>query len=159
MAQNLEMKRTVHPHDLGVAARYEQAQERELGAAVVTPFHLHEMRQDMSLQVIDFDDRLGRGDGQTLGKRGPDQQRTQQAGSPRESNRIDIRQRHASLFQRLRHDRQDVLLVRPGRQFGDHTAIAPVDLLGGHHVGEEIFVAQHGGGSIVAGRFYTENKD
>ena len=159
MPQDLEMQRIVHPDDLRMAARDQQAEERELRATVVAALHLDEMGKDMSLQVIDFDDRLARGDSQSLGERGPHQQRAQQAGAARKGDGIDLVHRHFGPAERLRNDRQDILLVRPGSQFGNHTSILAVDLLGGHHVGEEVFVAQDGGRGVVAGRFDSEDND
>ena len=129
VTQDLEMQRVVHPYDLRVTARHKQAEERELRAAVVTAFHFHEVGENMPLQVVDLDDGFVGSDSQAFGERSTDQQRAQQARTARKGDGIDIGQRHAGLFQCFGHDRQDVLLVGPGCQFGNDAAIAPMDIL------------------------------
>ena len=134
-----------------MSARNKQTKEGELRTTVLPSLHFHEMREDMSLQMVHFDDRLARSGSQALGERRTDQERSQQAGAAGKSDGIHLVERHIGLTERFRNDRQDVLLVGTGSQFGDYAAITAVDLLGGHHVGEQIFVAQDGCGRVVAG--------
>ena len=111
------------------------------------------MRQDMSLQVIDFDDGLFCGQCQTLGERGAHQQRAEQARSARKGDGIHVGHRDARHFQGFGDHRQDVLLVGAGGQLRDHAAIAAVHFLRSHHIGQQKGVAKDGRGGVVAGGF------
>ncbi len=153
MSQDLEVQRVIDPDDLGVAAGYEQAQEREVGTAVVPALDLYEMRKDMSLQMIDFDDGLVRGKGQSLGERGSDQERAEQARAARKGDGIHRVHVDAGHPQSFGNHWQDVLLVGAGSQFRNDAAIAPVNLLRSHHVGQQICVAKDGRRGVVTRRF------
>ena len=76
-------------------------------------FFYHEMRKDVSLEMVDLDQRLAGRKSQSLGKRHSDQQGAQQSGSTRECDGIDIFHSDSRLFQGLVHNRHYVLLMCP----------------------------------------------
>ena len=63
----------VHPYDLRVSARHQQADKRECRLAVFFAFHSDKMGHHIRLQMIYIDQRYIERRGKTLGKRGPDQ--------------------------------------------------------------------------------------
>jgi hypothetical protein len=56
-------------------------------------------------------------------------------------------------IQGLFHHWDDVLLVCPGGQFGDHPAKGPVHVLVRNEVGKDLTVPQNRSGSIITGGF------
>ena len=67
-----------------------------------------------ALQMIDLHQRNVVGDRESFGERYAHQKRSQQTGAARESDRVDLVDRHAGLFQGRIDYRDDILLVGPG---------------------------------------------
>ena len=147
----------VYAHDLRVAARNEQAEEGKLRLPVLRAGHLHEVRKDMPLQVVDLDDGFTGSHRKPFGEGGSHQQRAQQARAAGESQRIHLLHPDTRLIQRLRYHRHDILLVRTRREFRHDAAVTAMHLLRGHLVGEQVFVADDGSGGVVTGGFNSEN--
>ena len=72
-----------------------------------------EMREDVSLQVVDLDHRDVAGDGKSLGERHADEQRTHQSRAAREGDGVELRGVDSGLPERRVHDGDDVLLMGP----------------------------------------------
>jgi len=90
-----------------------------------------EMREDVSLQVIDLDHRDVAGDRQPLGERHAHEQRSDQSGAAREGDGVQLVGRDAGLPERRIHHGDDILLVGPRGQLGDHAAVLDVHGLRG----------------------------
>lgn len=116
-----------------------------------------EIGEDMGLQMIDFNHRKLPGDGESFGERGAYQQGTQQPGTAGERDCVYFLRGDVRFLQRLVHDRYDVLLMRPGSQFRDDSAIRFVDFLAGDDIAQHDAVFENGSRSVVAGRFYPED--
>ena len=158
-ADDLHFEGRIHAHDLRVAAAHEQAEERESGVRQRAVLKVDEMRKYVSLKVIDLDHRDVVRDGKPLGERHAHQQRTQQSGAAREGDGVDLFGRQSGLLERRVHHGNDVLLVRPRSQFGDHAAVFDVDGLRGDDVRQQHVVAYHGGGCVVARGFDAQNSN
>ncbi len=76
---------------------------------------------------------------------------------PRVKAMASILRAHARLLERRVHDGNDVLLVRPRGQFGDHAAVFDVNRLRGDDVRQQDVVAEHGGRCVVTRGFDAEN--
>lgn len=150
------MQRTVHPHYLGVTARDQQSQERELRTAVLLALLPDEMREDMPLQMVDIHQRLVYGQRKSLGERHPHEQRAQEAGAAGISYRIYLLRSHPGLVQGLADHRHYILLMGAGCQFGHHPAVSAVHLLRGHHIGQQGLTPQHRCRRIVTRRFNSK---
>ena len=137
----------------------QQAEERESGVRQRAVLKVDEMRKYVSLKVIDLDHRDVVRDGKPLGERHAHQQRTQQSGAAREGDGVDLFGRQSGLLERRVHHGNDVLLVRPRSQFGDHAAVFDVDGLRGDDVRQQHVVAYHGGGCVVARGFDAQNSN
>ena len=140
-----------------MASRHEQAEEREARVREFPVRQVDEMREDMSLQVVDLHHRYVERQGQSLGERDADQQRSEQAGPAREGDAVDLRGRNPRLLNGRIDHRDDVLLVRTRGQFGDYAAVFAVHLLRGDHVRQERGVADDGRRRVVARRFDAQD--
>ena len=74
-----------------------------------------------------------------------------------EGDGIDLPDGEPGLSECRVDHRDEVLLVRPRSQFGDHAAVFYVHGLGGDHVRQQQVVADHGSRRIVARGFDAEN--
>ena len=72
-----------------------------------------EVREDVALQVVDFDHRNIAGDRKALGERHAHQERSHQSGAARESDGVELRSVDPGLPERRVHDGNDVLLMGP----------------------------------------------
>ena len=120
-------ERRVHAHDLRVSSAHEQTQKREIGMGQLPVGKVDEVREDVSLQVVDLHHRDVAGDGESFGERHPHEQRSQQTRSAREGDGVEFVGRDARFAQRRVHHRHDVLLVGARGQFGDHAAVFDVN--------------------------------
>ena len=134
LSQDLVFQRACHLDYLRVTAGNEKTEVREGGLVHGLVGLPDEIRQDMALQVIHHHHGDVQRKGQRLGEGGTDQERAQQARPPGEGNRRKFFRLHHGLAQRLRDDRDDILLVGTGSQFRYHPAEVLVDLLGGDDI-------------------------
>ena len=156
-ADDLHIERRIHAYDLRMPAADQQAEEREAGMGQFAVGQVDEVREDMPLQVVDLDHRDVVRHREPLGERYPDEQRTQQPGAAREGDGVYLRDGKPGLSECRVDHRDDVLLVCPRSQFGDHAAVFYVHGLGGDHVRQQQVVADHGSRRIVARGFDAEN--
>ena len=129
LAQDVVGQRAVHPHNLGIAAGNQQAQVRERWLPHGHAFLPYKTGQDVPLQMIDHHHGNVQGKGKRLGEGCPHQERAQQSRAAGKGNGREFLRRHAGLPQRLRYHGDDVLLMRPRRQFRHHAAKVLVHLL------------------------------
>ena len=113
-ADDLHVERTVHFYDLGMSSADQQAEERKVGVRKLSVGQVQKVGEDVPLQMIDLHQRNVVGDRESFGERYAHQERSQQAGAARESDRVDLVDRHAGLFQGRIDYRDDILLVGPG---------------------------------------------
>ena len=99
------------------------------------------------------------GHGQPLGERHPHQQRPQQAGTPRKGNGIHIVGRQTGILEGGIDHGNDVLLMGPRSQFGNHAAVLHVYGLRSDDIGEHSRAAQYGSRRVVTRGFDTQNDD
>ena len=111
----------------------------------------------MPLQVVDHYHGNVQGQRKRLGEGGAHQQRPQQARAAGESDGRKPGSLHAGPFQCFGHHGDNVLFVGTGRKFGHDAAKVLVDLLRGDYIGQQDAVPDHGGGSVVARRFYAKD--
>ena len=76
---------------------------------------LHEMREDMPLQMVDVNERNTQRQCQPFGKRRTDEQGAQESRATGESNRREVGLLHSGTFESRIDHRQDILLMRPTR--------------------------------------------
>ena len=102
-----------------------------------------EMSHDMSLQMIDINERDFQAARQPLSKAHAHKQR---AHEPRATGESDGRQlffRNTRTLNGLVHYRYHILLMCSAGQLRDHTAIGAVNLLRGRHVAQQHTIAKH----------------
>jgi hypothetical protein len=137
----------------GVAAGRDQAHERRLDRV-----GLEEVGGDVTLEVVDGDQRQPAGRGQRLGGGDADEQRAHEAGALGDRDAVDAVEGRLRLRQRVVDDRVDELEVVARRDLRHHAAEAVVDALGGDDVGEYLAaVADDGGTGVVAGSLERED--
>jgi hypothetical protein len=115
---------------------------------------------DVTLQVVDRDERLAERIGQGLGVADADQQGSREARALGYGDGIEVCHGHAGLtYGRLNH-RHNGAEVLAGGELRDDAAVGRVDRdLGGHYVGESAGAAgHHGGGGLVAGALDPEDE-
>ena len=156
-ADDLHFERGVHAHDLRVAAAHQETQERKVRMGQRAVPKVDEVREDVPLKVVDFDHRDVAGDRKPLGERHAHEQRSDQPRAAREGDGVDPVGGDARLLERRVHDGDDVLLVGPRGQFGDHAAVFDVNRLRGDDVRQQDVVAEHGGRGVVTRGFDAEN--
>ena len=100
--------------------------------------------------MIDLDQRNVACNGQSLGERGADQQRTEQTGTARKGYGIDFVGCYTGLFERGVDGRDDILLMRPRSEFGNDAAVLFVYRLRGYDTRQQSGVAQYGCRCVVA---------
>ena len=102
------------------------------------------MREDVSLEVVDFDERDLKSLGETFGEGYADEEGAEKAGASSEGDGVDVGEVDARLFDGGGYDWHDVLLVGAGGEFWDDASILAMDFLGCYYVGEEVLVAEDG---------------
>src|SRR5690348_8880514 len=112
-----------HVEEQRVAAAREQAQERRLNSV-----RLEVERGDMAAEMIDRHEREPARPRDRLGRREPDEQRTDEAGPLRDGDLLDVIERRARVRQRLAHDGGDELEMPPRGDLRDDAAEAGVQL-------------------------------
>ena len=133
-----------------MSATYQKAEERIGGVGQLAVGQIHEVREDMSLQVVYLHHRNVICNGQSFGKRCTHQQRAEQSRASREGYGVDFIGRNASLLEGCIYHGDDVLLVRTRGELGYHTAIFYVHGLRGNYVRQKCRVAYYGSRCIVA---------
>ncbi len=156
-AEDAHVARRIHAHDLGVAAAHPQAQEREAGVGHGAVRQVDEVREDVAPQVIDLDQGDVVRERQALGERHAHHERSEQSGAPRERDGIEFVRSDSGFAQRGVHHGDDVLLVGPRRQLGDHAAVLHVHGLRGDDVRQQHVVAQYRRRGVVARRFDAQD--
>ena len=151
-ADDLHFERRVHLYDLGVTAAHQQAEERKVGVGELPVGEIEEVREDVSLQMVDLHHRDVAGDGEPFGEGDAHHERPEQAGAAREGDGVELVGRDARLLQGGVDHGDDVLLVGPGGEFGNHAPVLHVDGLRRDDVGQQYVVADHGGRGVVARR-------
>ena len=142
-----------------MTARHQQTQERESRMCQLPVGQIDEMGRNVPLQVIDVHHRNIQRQRQPLGERNPDHQRAEQSRPAGKSDPVQILQVDAGLPDRRIDHRNDVLLMRPRRQLRDHAAVLAVNVLTGNNVRQQRPAPNHRGGSIVARRFDTQDRN
>ncbi len=95
---------------------------------------------------------------QPLGRRDPDQQCTDEAGSAGDRDQIELGQGSAGDPQGVVDDVADQLQMVSRGDLGHDSAVAIVDPLGGDHVGEDLtLVGDDRGAGVVAACFQRED--
>ena len=156
LAEYLEMQRVVDAYYLRVASAHEQAQVRERRLPHRLVRLPDEIGKYMALEVVHHDYRDVEGEPHSLGERSPDKQRAEKPGTAGECDCRELRRTYRSPRQGLADHRHYVELMRAGCKFGHDSAVSAVHVLARDHVREQVAVAYHRGGSIVAGRFYAK---
>ena len=82
---------------------------------------------DVTLKMIDGDQRLAQGEGQRLGVGHTDQQCSRQAGAFGDRDGIEIGEADAGFGQRGADDGNDVAQMLAGGEFRNHAAVRSVD--------------------------------
>lgn len=108
-----------------------------------------EIRQNMSLEVVDLHQRPVKCYGQPFRERRAYKQGSQQPGAPCEGYGRDILRPDAGPVDGLADHRHDIQLVCPGCKFGYNPAVSLVDFLAGQYVRKKIAVTDDSCGSIV----------
>lgn len=85
------------------------------------------------------------------------EQRSDQAWALCERHTIQFFLGDPGLGQSLPHHGHDMLLMRPARQLGYHTAPFRMHLLRGHHIAAHNTVHEDGSGRLVARAFNAED--
>ena len=93
------------------------------------------MGQNVRFHVIGIDDRDPKGKGKCFGKRGANQQRSEQPRPPGIGYGMQLIFIYLCPIQGLLNHRNDVLLVGSRGKFGDDAAECPVHILVGNQVG------------------------
>ena len=154
LTDHLEARWIANAREQGVAAARDQAEERRLDRV-----GLEEVRRDVTVEVVDRDQRLAVRRGQRLGRAQPDQQRADQPGALGDRDLVDLGEAGARLLERGGHHRVDQLEVVARGDLGDDSAVALVERsLGGDDVGEDPRPVDDGGAGVVARRFESEDQ-
>lgn len=159
LSQDFEIIVCVDTYDLRVAAADEQTEEGVGGIVVYFVGCVDEVGENMSVQVVDFDEGDAECGSQALGKAHADEKAAHQTGAEGDGHGGEIALLYAGLFQRGVYHRDDVLLVGAAGQFGYHAAILFVYGLRSGDIAEEDTIAHHGSRSVVATRFDGEQDD
>ncbi len=136
-----------HQDQLGVAAAHHQAEIREPEGIL-----FRQASVQMSRQMVHRDQRLVLGQRQRLGGLDPDDQRTDQAGTGRDGDRVDSAPVRTGFSERLLDDRNHRLELQPGGDLRHHAARGAVHVdLGADDVRLHASpVRDHGGRGFVA---------
>jgi hypothetical protein len=138
-----------------VAATGDQAEEGRLERV-----GLEEVGGDVTLQMVDRDQRQATGSGNCLGRADPDQERPDQARPGGGGNGVDLVQRHPRLPQRRLDHRRGQLQVVTRRHLRHHSPEPLVGGgLGGDQVAEDPRAVEDGGAGVVATRLYRQQQD
>ena len=138
-----------------MAARHQQADKRELRHTAVVLL-LDKMREDMSLKVVDLDERDRERLGETLGKRDTHHKRAEKPRPTGEGHSINLLFSDSRVANGGIHHRHDILLMGARGQLRHHAAVLLMHLLRCNHVGQDTVAPQQGCGGIVARRFNSE---
>ena len=111
----------IHAHQLRVAARDEQRQERKLG-----PIRFQQGREQMPLQVMHAHQRFAQCKRQRIRHGSADQQRTGQPWAFCIGDCVDVRACSASLAEHFFQQRNHAADVVTRGQFGHHAAVFAV---------------------------------
>ena len=148
------------PDELGVAARHHQSVEREIRRKRGLAGRAQERREEVTLQMVDRDERDSAREGERLAGREPDEKRADQPGPGGRRDQIDLLDRRVSLGERLLEGDREVLEVRAGRDLGNDAAVRSVrGELRGDDVREHAAVpVEDRNGGLVAGSFDAEDE-
>lgn len=111
----------------------------------------NKMGQYVSLHMIHSHKGNSQGNGERFGEGGAYEQRAQKPRALGESDAIQHVFLDPCLFQGLVHNRNDIFLMCPGGQFGNHSAIVGMNLLTGYDIGQNHVVLKHCGARLIAG--------
>ena len=159
LSQDFEIVVRVDTYDLRITAADEQTEEGVGGIVVHFVGCVDEVGENVSVQVVDFDEGDAECGSQSLGKAHADEKAAHQTGAEGDGHGGEIALLHAGLFQCSVHDRNDVLLVGAAGQFGYHAAILFMHGLRSGDIAEEDTIAHYGSRSVVAARFDGEQDD
>ena len=144
---------------MGVSAGNDEGQHRKLQIVVsfLPLFEQHGM--DVAFEMVDGDQRLVEGEGQSLGIADAHQQGSRKAGALRDCDSVDGVVSMLGLGQRLAHDRHDGAQMLPRRQFRYDAAIGLVSRdLRRDDVRDQLLArAHHSRCGFVAGTFDAED--
>src|SRR5664279_5806696 len=108
---------------MSVTSTYHQSQHRKLQLAVAFLTLFQQDGVDVSLEMIDSDERFLDGVSERLGVTQTNQQRSGETGTLCDRDGIDRLVRPACVIERLAHDGNDGPQMLARRQFGYHAAV------------------------------------
>src|SRR5690606_30092425 len=111
------------------------------------------MSQNMSLHMIDFNQRNAERHAQRFRKTIAYQKRTQQSRSTSKGDCTELIEFDLCLFQGFIPHRNNILLMSSGRQFRYNSAISLMTFLSGNNIGKNFAVLYDGGACIVTRGF------
>ena len=144
---------------MGVAAGDDEGEHGKLQFVVALLALLQQHGVNVAFEVVDGDQRLVEGEGESFGVADADQQGSGESGALRDGDGVDGVVRVPSLGQRLAHDGHDGAQMLPRGQFRHDTAVGLVggDLRGDNIRDQLLARAHHGRRGLVAGTFDAED--
>lgn len=120
VAYDLKVEMASQKQDLRVSTTDEEAHERELRELLSLYLPRDEVREHMSLKMVDFNERDVESLSKTFCKRDANQERTQQSGPASESHRIEVAFVNTGIADGSIDGRDDILLMGSRGEFGDN---------------------------------------
>ena len=142
-----------------VSSRHNQGEHRKLQLVIALLPLFQQNRMDVAFEMVDRNQRLVERERQSLGIADADQQRSGEAGTLRDRDRIDRVVSLIGLSQRLPHDGNNRPQVLARCQLGHNAAVGLMRRdLRSHHVRDDLLArAHHGRRGFVAGTFDAED--
>lgn len=146
--------------EMGMTTGDDQRQQREWDGSVPAMLCLHEDGVNVALKMVDGDEGLAGSEGQRLGIKDADQERSGETGALRDGDGVKVFEADAGLGHGGADDRDDVAQMLAAGELGDDAAIVGVQGdLAGDDVGQGLRTgANDGGGGLVAGGFDAEDQ-
>ena len=101
------------------------------------------------MEMVNVEERDSESEGHPLGKRSADEERAEESGAAGEGDCREVILGDSGAADSGVNHRDNVLLMGPGGEFGDHTTIFFVDALGGNDIAAENAVDHNGGGGVI----------
>ena len=145
--------------EVSVTTAYHQREHRKFQVAIAFLALFQQDGVDVSLEMIDCDERFGDGVGERLGVTQADQQRSGEPGTLGDRDGVDRLVRLAGVVERLAHDGNDGAQMLARSQFGYHSTVRLVSgELRIDDIGDQLLARAHDGcRGFVAGALDAEN--
>ena len=155
LAEQAILAMPFHEDQHRVATRYEQNDNGQLEIWL-----FDERRVQVRFEMVDRNERLVPNKRQSLSRANTDEQRANQAWANRARNSGEIFGLDASLDHRLSNNRSHHLDVGAASHFGNHAAVASVNVdLARHDVGKNLVsIGNHSRGRLIARRLDSEDQ-